>query len=93
MHNLQSCAETSFWQSVTVASREIATGNFDLSSRTQVQANQLAVSASEYAVQGGQVAGRVVDTMGAINASSRKIVDIVDVIDGIAFQASASGRA
>ena len=50
------------------------------------QANQLVVSASEFAVQGGQVVGRVVDTMGAINASSRKIVDIVDVIDSIAFQ-------
>ena len=54
----------------------------------QAQANQLLVSASEFAVQGGQGVGRVVDTMGVINASSRKIVDIVDVIDGIAFQAS-----
>ncbi len=54
----------------------------------QAQANQLLVSASEFAVQGGQEVGRVVDTMGAINASSRKIVDIVDVIDGIAFQSN-----
>ncbi|RFB69711.1 MULTISPECIES: methyl-accepting chemotaxis protein [unclassified Herbaspirillum] len=50
------------------------------------QANQLAVSASEVAVQGGSVVGQVVDTMGAINASSKKIVDIISVIDGIAFQ-------
>ncbi len=50
------------------------------------QANQLAVSASEIARQGGGVVGKVVDTMGAINASSKKIVDIISVIDGIAFQ-------
>jgi methyl-accepting chemotaxis protein len=50
------------------------------------QANQLAVSASEVAIQGGTVVGKVVETMGSINASSRKIVDIISVIDGIAFQ-------
>ena len=50
------------------------------------QANQLAVSASAVAVQGGNVVGQVVDTMGSINESSRKIVDIISVIDGIAFQ-------
>ena len=50
------------------------------------QANQLAVSASEVAVQGGSVVGKVIDTMGSINASSKKIVDIISVIDGIAFQ-------
>jgi len=50
------------------------------------QANQLAVSASAVAVQGGAVVGQVVDTMGSINDSSRKIVDIISVIDGIAFQ-------
>jgi methyl-accepting chemotaxis protein len=50
------------------------------------QANQLAVSASEVAVQGGAVVSQVVDTMGSINESSRKIVDIIGVIDGIAFQ-------
>src|SRR5450830_1349003 len=50
------------------------------------QANQLAVSASEVAVQGGAVVSQVVDTMGSINDSSRKIVDIISVIDGIAFQ-------
>jgi methyl-accepting chemotaxis protein len=50
------------------------------------QANQLAVSASAVAVNGGEVVGQVVDTMGSINESSRKIVDIISVIDGIAFQ-------
>jgi methyl-accepting chemotaxis protein-1 (serine sensor receptor) len=50
------------------------------------QANQLAVSASEVAVKGGAVVAQVVDTMGSINASSKKIVDIISVIDGIAFQ-------
>ncbi|HEY5800025.1 MAG TPA: methyl-accepting chemotaxis protein, partial [Burkholderiaceae bacterium] len=50
------------------------------------QANQLVVNASEYAVQGGSVVGEVVATMGDIRESSRKIVDIIGVIDGIAFQ-------
>jgi methyl-accepting chemotaxis protein len=50
------------------------------------QANQLAVTASEVAVAGGNVVGQVVDTMGSINDSSKKIVDIIGVIDGIAFQ-------
>ncbi len=50
------------------------------------QANQLANSASDVATQGGTVVSQVVDTMGAINASSRKIVEIISVIDGIAFQ-------
>ena len=50
------------------------------------QANQLALTASGVASEGGQVVDRVVDTMGAIDASSRKIVDIISVIDGIAFQ-------
>lgn len=50
------------------------------------QANQLATSASDVAVRGGEVVSRVVDTMGSINASSRKIVEIIGVIDGIAFQ-------
>jgi len=50
------------------------------------QANQLAVSASEVAVAGGNVVSQVVETMGSINASSKKIVDIISVIDGIAFQ-------
>ncbi len=50
------------------------------------QADQLARSASTVAVQGGEVVGRVVDTMKGINDSSRKIADIIGVIDGIAFQ-------
>ena len=50
------------------------------------QANQLAISASQVASQAGGVVGQVVETMGAINASSKKIVDIIAVIDGIAFQ-------
>lgn len=50
------------------------------------QASQLAVSASEVASQGGEVVAQVVTTMDGINASSRKIVDIISVIDGIAFQ-------
>lgn len=50
------------------------------------QANTLAISASGVAVAGGQVVTQVVDTMGSINASSRKIVDIISVIDAIAFQ-------
>jgi len=50
------------------------------------QANQLALNASTVAVQGGEVVGQVVDTMRGINESSRKIADIIGVIDSIAFQ-------
>jgi len=50
------------------------------------QANELAATASTVAVQGGEVVGQVVDTMKGINDSSRKISDIISVIDGIAFQ-------
>ena len=50
------------------------------------QANQLAMSASDVASRGGAVVSQVVNTMEAINTSSRKIVDIISVIDGIAFQ-------
>jgi methyl-accepting chemotaxis protein len=50
------------------------------------QANQLAMSASTVAMQGGEVVGEVVVTMKGINESSRKIADIISVIDGIAFQ-------
>lgn len=50
------------------------------------QANELARHASDVALRGGEVVGRVVDTMGEINASSRRIADIINVIDGIAFQ-------
>lgn len=51
-----------------------------------VQANQLAISASDVALRGGKVVTQVVDTMNAIKHSSNKIVDIISVIDGIAFQ-------
>src|SRR3990167_9040022 len=49
-------------------------------------ANQLALSASTVAIQGGEVVGQVVETMKGIVDSSRKIADIISVIDGIAFQ-------
>lgn len=50
------------------------------------QANQLAMTASTVAVKGGEVVGEVVETMKGINEASRKISDIISVIDGIAFQ-------
>jgi methyl-accepting chemotaxis protein len=50
------------------------------------QANQLAMSVSTVAVKGGEVVGQVVETMRSINEASRKIADIISVIDGIAFQ-------
>ncbi|MDR7308398.1 methyl-accepting chemotaxis protein [Rhodoferax saidenbachensis] len=50
------------------------------------QANQLAMNASTVAIQGGEAVGQVVETMKGINESSRKIADIISVIDGIAFQ-------
>jgi methyl-accepting chemotaxis protein len=50
------------------------------------QANQLAASASNIALQGGVIVAQVVDTMGTINDSAKKIVDIISVIDGMAFQ-------
>ncbi|WP_409026836.1 methyl-accepting chemotaxis protein [Janthinobacterium sp. SUN098] len=100
-------------QAIATASRQIASGNLDLSARTEQQAssleetassmeeltstvqqnaqnaheaNGLAASASTVAGKGGSVVAQVVDTMGSINDSSRKIVDIIAVIDGIAFQ-------
>ena len=100
-------------QAIATASRQIASGNLDLSARTEQQAssleetassmeeltstvqqnaqnaseaNGLAASASAVASKGGAVVAQVVDTMGSINDSSRKIVDIIGVIDGIAFQ-------
>jgi methyl-accepting chemotaxis protein len=100
-------------ETIATASAQIASGNLDLSARTEkqassleqtassmeqltstvkqnaesaIQANLLAVSASEVAVKGGTVVSRVVDTMGSINESARKIADIIGVIDGIAFQ-------
>jgi methyl-accepting chemotaxis protein len=99
--------------SIAGAAAEIATGNLDLSARTEqqagsleetassmeeltstvrqnaanaAQANQMAQAASSVAARGGDIVGKVVDTMGSIESSSRKIVDIIGVIDGIAFQ-------
>ncbi|VTU22298.1 Serine chemoreceptor protein [Variovorax sp. PBL-H6] len=70
----------------TAASMEELTTTVKQNADNARQANQLALSASAVAVRGGDVVGQVVDTMGSINASSRKIVDIIAVIDGIAFQ-------
>ena len=98
---------------ISVAAREIAAGNADLSQRTEAQAselektassmeqltgtvgqnaenarqaNRLVIDASGVATKGGAVVGQVVETMRSIKESSRKIVDIIGVIDGIAFQ-------
>ena len=98
---------------IAMASAEIASGNNDLSARTEQQAsslqettssmehlsstvsqnadsarqaNQLAMNASDVAARGGEVVNQVVDTTKGISDSSRKIADIISVIDGIAFQ-------
>ena len=70
----------------TAASMEELTSTVKQNADNAKQANQLALSASEVAVKGGGVVNQVVDTMASINASSKKIVDIIGVIDGIAFQ-------
>ena len=70
----------------TAASMEELTSTVQQNAENARQANQLAVSASGVAVRGGTAVSQVVETMGAINASSKKIVDIIGVIDGIAFQ-------
>ncbi|WP_443115212.1 methyl-accepting chemotaxis protein [Herbaspirillum seropedicae] len=70
----------------TAASMEELTGTVKQNAENALQANQLAHSASSTASKGGEVVSQVVDTMQAINDSSRKIVDIISVIDGIAFQ-------
>ncbi|EGJ11366.1 HAMP domain-containing protein [Rubrivivax benzoatilyticus] len=99
--------------SIELASREVAAGNAELSSRTEQtagslqqtasameeitgtvrqsadaarEASELAGSAAEVAQRGGEVVGQVVTTMDEINASSRRIADIIGTIDGIAFQ-------
>jgi aerotaxis receptor len=98
---------------VNTGAREIASGNADLSGRTESQASSLEETASsmeqltstvkqnaehahhasslvsstaDIAVQGGELVGQVITTMGSIKESSRKISDIISVIDGIAFQ-------
>jgi methyl-accepting chemotaxis protein len=70
----------------TASSMEQLTSTVKQNADNARQANQLAVSASAVAVKGGAVVSQVVRTMDSINASSRKIVDIISVIDGIAFQ-------
>uniref|UniRef100_UPI002FE0B73E methyl-accepting chemotaxis protein n=1 Tax=Noviherbaspirillum sp. TaxID=1926288 RepID=UPI002FE0B73E len=70
----------------TASSMEELTSTVKQNADNARQANQLAVSASEVAVRGGAVVSDVVSTMSAINESARKIVDIIGVIDGIAFQ-------
>ncbi|MYM82500.1 methyl-accepting chemotaxis protein [Duganella sp. FT50W] len=98
---------------IALASAEIASGNMDLSARTESQAssleqtaasmeeltstvnqnavnaqqaNDMVISASSVAGKGGEVVSKVVRTMDAINNSATRIVDIISVIDGIAFQ-------
>lgn len=70
----------------TASSMEQLTDTVRQNADNARQANQLAVSASGVALKGGGVVSQVVETMGSIKASSNKIVDIIGVIDGIAFQ-------
>ena len=70
----------------TAASMEELTATVRQNNENARQANQLVMSASDFALKGGEVFGQVVGTMGSIKESSRKIVDIIGVIDGIAFQ-------
>jgi len=70
----------------TASSMEELTSTVRQNADNARQANHLAASASEVATRGGAVVAQVVDTMGAINEASRRIVDIIAVIDGIAFQ-------
>ncbi|UYC10307.1 methyl-accepting chemotaxis protein [Xanthomonas sp. CFBP 8445] len=70
----------------TAASMEELTSTVKQNAEHARQANQLAAGAASVASQGGDVVGRVVETMTGIEASSKKIGDIISVIDGIAFQ-------
>jgi methyl-accepting chemotaxis protein len=70
----------------TASSMEELTATVRQNAENARQANQLALNASGVAARGGTVVAQVVDTMGSIDASARKIVDIIGVIDGIAFQ-------
>jgi methyl-accepting chemotaxis protein len=70
----------------TASSMEELTSTVKQNAENAKQANQLAIGASDVAGKGGAVVGEVVTTMSSINESSRKIVDIISVIDGIAFQ-------
>jgi methyl-accepting chemotaxis protein len=70
----------------TASSMEELTSTVKHNADNARQANQLAASAAQVAVKGGEVVAQVVGTMDSINQSSSKIVDIIAVIDGIAFQ-------
>jgi methyl-accepting chemotaxis protein len=70
----------------TAASMEELTSTVNANTENAKQANQLAISASDVARKGVEVVGQVVETMDSINESSRKITEIISVIDGIAFQ-------
>lgn len=70
----------------TASSMEELTGTVKQNAENARQANQLAIGASDIAVKGGGVVQLVVSTMSEINNSAKKIVDIISVIDGIAFQ-------
>ncbi len=70
----------------TASSMEELTATVNQNAENARQANTLVVAASEFALKGGQVVGQVVRTMSSIKDSSGKIVDIIGVIDGIAFQ-------
>ncbi|HFK2896094.1 TPA: methyl-accepting chemotaxis protein, partial [Stenotrophomonas maltophilia] len=70
----------------TAASMEELTSTVRQNAEHARQANQLAIGAHGVASQGGEVVGQVVTTMSAIEASSKKIAEIISVIDGIAFQ-------
>jgi methyl-accepting chemotaxis protein len=70
----------------TASSMEELTSTVKQNSENAKQANQLAIGASEVAVRGGAVVGEVVRTMESITDASKKIADIISVIDGIAFQ-------
>jgi len=70
----------------TAASMEQLSSTVKQNADNARQGNQLAVSASAVAAKGGEVVGQVVQTMKGINDSSKKIADIISVIDGIAFQ-------
>ena len=86
-HDLSSRTEqTASSLQQTAQSMEQLTATVRQSADAARQANQLATSAAEVAARGGQVVGQVVQTMGEINHSSRKIADIIGVIDSIAFQ-------
>ena len=70
----------------TASSMEQLTSTVKQNAENARQANQMVVSTADVAVKGGQVVGQVIDTMASIKDSSRKIADIIGVIDGIAFQ-------